>query len=62
VNTLTRGTTLHTGVAKKAFDNRTQGVRREGFESGLLKIGIEGGFFNFLVSKNSRNPDANFYL
>jgi len=30
-------------VAKKAFDDRTWGVRRGGFESGFLKMGIEGG-------------------
>jgi len=48
-------------VAKKAFDNRTRGLEGEGFELGLLKIGIEG-FFNFLVSKNSMHSDANFYL
>jgi len=30
-------------VAKKAFDDRTRGVRRGGVESGLLKTGIEGG-------------------
>jgi len=33
----------HTSVAKKAFGHRTRGVRRGGFESGLLKMGIEGG-------------------
>jgi len=34
-----------------------------GFESGLLKMVIEGGgFFNVLVSKNSMNSDGNFYL
>jgi len=52
----------YTSVAKKAFDNRTRGVRRGEFGSGLLKIGIEGGFFYFLISKNSRNSNANFYL
>ena len=30
-------------VANKAFDDRTRGVRRGVFESGLLKMGIEGG-------------------
>ena len=30
-------------VAKKAFDNRTRGSEGEGFESGLLKMVIEGG-------------------
>jgi len=30
-------------VSKKPFRNRTRGVRRGGFESGLLKMGIEGG-------------------
>ena len=32
-------------VAKKAFDNvnRTQGLEGEGFELGLLKMGIEEG-------------------
>jgi len=40
-----------------------RGLEGRGFESGLLKMGIEGGgSFNVLVSKNSRNSDANFYL
>jgi len=30
---------FETSVAKKAFDDRTQG----GFQSGLLKMGVEGG-------------------
>ena len=39
------------------------GLEGEGFESGLLKMGIDGwGFFNLLVSKNSRNSYGNFYL
>jgi len=35
-----------------------------GVESGLLKnlMGIEGAFFNVLLSKNSSNSDENFYL
>jgi len=39
-------------VTKKTFDNRTRGLEGEGFVSGLLKMGIEGGgFFNVSVSK-----------
>jgi len=39
------------------------GLEWGGIESGLLKMGIEGGgFFNVLVSKNSRDSDGNFYL
>jgi len=39
------------------------GLEWGGFESGLLKMGIEGGgFFSVLVSKNSRESDGNFYL
>ena len=30
-------------VAKKAVDDRTRGGEKGGFESGLLKMGIEGG-------------------
>jgi len=36
-------------------------LKGEGFESGLLKMWIEG-FFNVLVSKNSRNSFGNFNL
>jgi len=39
------------------------GLEGEGFESGLLKMGIEGwGLYNLLVSKNSRNSYGHFYL
>ena len=39
-----------------------RGSEGRGFESRLLKMGIEGGgSFNVLVSKNSRNSDVNFY-
>ena len=38
------------------------GLEGEGFESGLLDVGVEGGFFNVLVSKNSRNSYGNFCL
>ena len=33
---------LEYSVAKKAIDDRTWGDRRGGFESRLLKMGIEG--------------------
>jgi len=49
-------------LQRRPFIIEPGGLEREGFESGLLKIGIEGGFFNFLVSRSRRNSDANFYL
>ena len=33
-----------------------------GFESGILKWGLKGGFFTVLVSQNSRNFYGNFHL
>jgi len=42
-------------VLQRLSINEPGGLEGEGFESGLLKMGIEGGFFNVLVCKNSRN-------
>src|SRR5437879_4454276 len=42
-------------VAKDPSAIEPGGVRKGGFELGLLKMGNRRGFFNALVSKNSRN-------
>ena len=42
-------------VAKKAFGNRTRGVRRGWFNRSFWEWGSKGGFFNILVQYISKN-------